>query len=69
MPYEFLFHTHLENVKAEGQTARQQLTSANLRLVVSIAKKYKGRGMDLLSPVWNYLDLTPDGHGDWFPGS
>ena len=29
----------------------------------------KGRGMDLLSPVWNYLDLTPDGRGDWFPGS
>ena len=28
----------------------------------------KGRGMDLLSPVWNYLDLTPDGRGDWFPG-
>lgn len=29
----------------------------------------KGRGMDLLSPVWSYLDLTPDGRGDWFPGS
>ena len=25
------------------------------------------RGMDLLSPVWNFLDLTPDGRGDWFP--
>ena len=25
-------------------------------------------GMDLLSPVWNILDLTPDGRGeDWFP--
>ena len=29
----------------------------------------KGRGMDLLSPVWSYLDLTPEGRGDWFPGS
>ena len=26
------------------------------------------RGMDLLSPVWNFLDLTPAGRGDWFPG-
>ncbi len=27
-----------------------------------------GRGMDLLSPVWNYMDLTPEGRSDWFPG-
>jgi predicted dithiol-disulfide oxidoreductase (DUF899 family) len=25
------------------------------------------RGMDLLSPVWNYLDLLPEGRPDWFP--
>lgn len=25
------------------------------------------RGMDLLSPVWHFLDLTPDGRGDWMP--
>ena len=25
------------------------------------------RGMDLLSPVWNFLDLTPEGRGDFFP--
>lgn len=25
------------------------------------------RGMDLLSPVWNFFDLTPDGRGDWMP--
>jgi predicted dithiol-disulfide oxidoreductase (DUF899 family) len=25
------------------------------------------RGMDLLSPVWNFLDLAPDGRGDFFP--
>jgi predicted dithiol-disulfide oxidoreductase (DUF899 family) len=23
--------------------------------------------MDLLSPVWNFFDLTPDGRGDWMP--
>ncbi len=25
------------------------------------------RGIDLLSPVWHLLDLTPDGRGDWYP--
>ena len=25
------------------------------------------RGMDLLSPVWNMLDLLPGGRGDWMP--
>jgi predicted dithiol-disulfide oxidoreductase (DUF899 family) len=25
------------------------------------------RGIDLLAPVWNLLDLTPAGRGNWFP--
>ena len=25
------------------------------------------RGIDLLSPVWNLLDLLPEGRDDWFP--
>lgn len=25
------------------------------------------RGLDLLSPVWHMLDLTPQGWGDWYP--
>jgi len=25
------------------------------------------RGLDLLSPVWNLLDLLPKGRGDWYP--
>ena len=25
------------------------------------------RGVDLLSPVWHMLDLTPGGRGDWYP--
>jgi predicted dithiol-disulfide oxidoreductase (DUF899 family) len=24
------------------------------------------RGIDLLSPVWNLMDLTPEGRGDWY---
>lgn len=27
------------------------------------------RGLDLLSPVWNILDLLPDGRGDWYAGN
>ena len=26
------------------------------------------RGLDLLTPVWNFLDLIPEGRGDWNPG-
>lgn len=31
------------------------------------AELLEGRGIDLLSPVWNYFDLTPDGRGDMLP--
>jgi len=29
----------------------------------------RGRGIDLLSPVWNVLDLLPSGRGDWLPAT
>jgi len=32
----------------------------------SIAKDIKERGLDLLCPVYNILDLTPQGRGDWY---
>jgi predicted dithiol-disulfide oxidoreductase (DUF899 family) len=25
------------------------------------------RGMDALTPFWSFLDLTPEGRGDFFP--
>jgi RNA polymerase primary sigma factor len=41
----------LHAVEADGMMATKQLTEANLRLVVSIAKRYVGRGMMLLDLV------------------
>ena len=42
---------HLEREVVIGIEARKRLTEANLRLVVSMAKKYVGRGMSLLDLI------------------
>jgi RNA polymerase primary sigma factor len=41
----------LDAVEADGLEAKRQLIQANLRLVVSIAKRYVGRGMLLLDLI------------------
>lgn len=31
-----------------------------------MSTEIKERGIDLLTPIWNMLDLTPHGRGDWY---
>ena len=54
-PYEAKTGRYFEDMRREAAKAQKHLTEANLRLVVSVAKKHIGRGMPL-------LDLLQEGN-------
>ena len=48
---EPLYENHIEKILNQGRICEDHLVKANLRLVVSVAKKYIGRGMSLLDLI------------------
>ena len=49
--YEKQIKAYLEHIENEARKSESHLTKANLRLVVSVAKKHIGRGMSLLDLI------------------
>jgi predicted dithiol-disulfide oxidoreductase (DUF899 family) len=54
-----------------GLSVFKRLQDGSVRHFYSVSAQMtdqvKLRGIDLLSPVWHLLDLTPDGRGQWDP--
>ena len=48
---EIAVHDHFDGLTAAGARGKKEITEANLRLVVSVAKRYIGSGMSLLDLI------------------
>jgi len=49
--YQERFSDYIENIRHKAEDSHERLVEANLRLVVSVAKKHVGRGMSLLDLI------------------
>jgi predicted dithiol-disulfide oxidoreductase (DUF899 family) len=60
-----------EGKQRPGLSVFKRLQDGSVRHFYSVSAQMtdqvKLRGIDLLSPVWHLLDLTPDGRGQWDP--
>jgi hypothetical protein len=56
-----LRQTRLTNESAEYRPRREELRLAEIDLM-----QRRERVAELLTPVYNLLDLTPEGRGDWY---
>ena len=60
-----------DGTQTEWVSVFVRAADGTVRHVVSkgaqMADDRRERGIDLLSPVWHLLDLTPGGRGDWYP--
>jgi predicted dithiol-disulfide oxidoreductase (DUF899 family) len=46
----------------EADRTLRHFYSAHPRMAPDIQQ----RGIDLLAPIWQFMDLTPQGRGDWY---
>jgi len=46
----------------DGQGVVRHFYTAHPKMAPDIQQ----RGIDLLAPIWHFMDLTPQGRGDWY---